>query len=610
MNHHIGKTSLDIRAPRTVDGFALQTEVSDWFWQNLLPELGRALDAAVPTDVVLRLERLDIELKLSKTKHWQAVMTPSVCRAIVEEIMQRRLFPRPTDAVVLELPLTENGFAAWLSFIETGQKPFAIGDFEIWQKDALDAVTSSAVALSTLKRTLANDPLSIERLIRQHDAVFLGQLLEAITGKSVSELKVWQKTFEVLLRNDGFRTALSFSKFDNRAIHLAFWQPVFETILAEVQVFDYQKFAMLEFLLHLIAQLQGKTFSKADLMERLLYFFQQKLKEEGFLQAERSEKDADTEGRLLFENAKEETLEKSDKNRFRVEQKHDNELRPIAKQNAFLRNEWMKTLKPLPESERLAVLFEPVVSEVLTMMERKASRGDTPLEQAKIKTKSMETALNPSDKKEGNVVLKTNVNRGKDVESTAQTNEQYMQHVLDQEKDWTNEQTFVVGESIYVGMSGVVLLHPFIHPFFEELGLLDASDFKDETARRRGVGLLQYLTVGEADVVEYDAALLKLLCALPFETPIDSRIELTDIERKEVDELLSMVIKHWGALGDVGVDSLRQGFLQRDGKLSKRSDGWLLQIEKQTMDILLDRLPWGFGVVKLPWQADMLFVEW
>lgn len=610
MNHHIGKTSLDIRAPRTVDGFALQTEVSDWFWQNLLPELGRALDAAVPTDVVLRLERLDIELKLSKTKHWQAVMTPSVCRAIVEEIMQRRLFPRPTDAVVLELPLTENGFVAWLSFIEIGQKPFAIGDFEIWQKDALDAVASSAVALSTLKRTLANDPLSIERLIRQHDAVFLGQLLEAITGKSVSELKVWQKTFEVLLRNDGFRTALSLSKFDNRAIHLAFWQPVFEKILRDAQVFDYQKFAMLEFLLQLIAQLQGKTFSKADLMERLLYFFQQKLKEEGFLQAERSEKDADTEGGLLKIHQEEVTTKEGDKSRFKAEQIRNQELKKRVAQNAFLRNEWMKTLKPLPESERLAVLFEPVVSEVLTMMERKVSRGDTPLEQAKIKTKSMETALNPSDKKEGNVVLKTNVNRGKDVESTAQTNEQYMQHVLDQEKDWTNEQTFVVGESIYVGMSGVVLLHPFIHPFFEELGLLDASDFKDETARRRGVGLLQYLTVGEADVVEYDAALLKLLCALPFETPIDSRIELTDIERKEVDELLSMVIKHWGALGDVGVDSLRQGFLQRDGKLSKRSDGWLLQIEKQTMDILLDRLPWGFGVVKLPWQADMLFVEW
>jgi Contractile injection system tape measure protein len=121
---------------------------------------------------------------------------------------------------------------------------------------------------------------------------------------------------------------------------------------------------------------------------------------------------------------------------------------------------------------------------------------------------------------------------------------------------------------------------------------------------------LQYLTVGEEEVVEYDATLLKLLCALPFETPIDSRIELTDIEKKEVDELLTMVIQHWGALGDVGVDSLRQGFLQRDGKLSKRSDGWLLQIEKQTMDILLDRLPWGFGVVKLPWQTDMLFVEW
>lgn len=610
MNHQIGKTSLDIRAPRTVDGFALQTEVSDWFWQNLLPELGRALDAAVPADVVLQLERLDIELKVSKTKHWQAVMTPSVCRAIVEEIMQRRLFPRPTDAVVLELPLTENGFAAWLSFIQTGQKPFAIGDFGIWQKDTLDAVATSAVALSTLKRILANDPLSIERLIRQHDDVFLGQLLEAMTGKSVSELKVWQKTFEALLLNYGFRTALAFPTSDSRDRHLVFWQSVFEKTVIDTQAFDYHKFTTLDFLLELMGHVQRKMFSKADLMERLLYFFQQKLKAEGFSQAERQKKDADTEGGGLLNYQEKETTKEGDKSRFKAEQIQDNQLKKRAAQSTFLRNEWWGILKPLPENERLIALFEPFVSEVLNLIERKVSRGDTPLEKAKTKAKIIETAVKPSDKKERADVLEPNLKNAKGMESTAQTNEQYTQQVLDQEKDWTHERAFAVGESIYVGMSGVVLLHPFIQPFFEELGLLDDSDFKDETARRRGVGLLQYLTAGDVDVVEYDATLLKFLCALPFETPIDSRIELTDIERKEVDELLSMVIKHWGALGDVGVDSLRQGFLQRDGKLSKRSDGWLLQIEKQTMDILLDRLPWGFGVVKLPWQADMLFVEW
>lgn len=610
MNHHIGKISLDIRAPRKADGFALQTEVSAWFWQNLLPELGRALDAAVPADVVVQLERLDIELKVTKIKDWQAVMTPSVCRSIVEEIMQRRLFPRPTDAEVQEIPLTENGFAAWLTFIKTGQKPFAVGSFEVWQKDSLDAVATSSVALSNLKRALMHDPLSIERLIRQHDAVFLGQLLEAMTGKSVTELTVWRKTFEALLRNEDFRKTMSLSPFDSRVNHLAFWQPVFENSLKDAQIFDYQKFTTIEFLLQWMSQVQGKTFGRADLIQQLLFYFEQKRITQGFLQGERLKKAADTEGGLLKKEEVDETSKEDTKNRFKAKRIHKQELKKWVAQRAFLMNEWTKILKSLPESDRLERLFEPVVSEVLTILERKVSREDTPLARAKTKAESIETASNPSNKKEGVDVLTPSVNVGKDMEFKTQTNEQYTQQVLNQEKDWANEQTLAVGESIYVGMSGVVLLHPFIQPFFEELSLLDTSDFKDETARRRGAGLLQYLTVGEAEVVEYDAALLKWLCALPFETPIDSRIELTDIEKKEVDELLSMVIQHWGALGDVGVDSLRQGFLQRDGKLSKRSDGWLLQIEKQTMDILLDRLPWGFGVVKLPWQTDMLFVEW
>jgi len=75
--------------------------------------------------------------------------------------------------------------------------------------------------------------------------------------------------------------------------------------------------------------------------------------------------------------------------------------------------------------------------------------------------------------------------------------------------------------------------------------------------------------------------------------------------------LLQAVIGHWDALRNTTPDGLRGTFLTRPGKLSQRPDGdYLLQVESQSFDILLERLPWGIGVVKLPWMERMLWVEW
>jgi hypothetical protein len=74
--------------------------------------------------------------------------------------------------------------------------------------------------------------------------------------------------------------------------------------------------------------------------------------------------------------------------------------------------------------------------------------------------------------------------------------------------------------------------------------------------------------------------------------------------------LLAAVIGHWSALGDTSPDALRGTFLARPGKLSRRGDEDLLQLEPQAFDVLLGQLPWGIGTVFLPWMKRFLWVEW
>jgi len=169
--------------------------------------------------------------------------------------------------------------------------------------------------------------------------------------------------------------------------------------------------------------------------------------------------------------------------------------------------------------------------------------------------------------------------------------------------------TFRLGleEGVFIDCAGVVLLHPFLARFFEGLGIAEGNKLPQP---ERALCLVHYLATGLLFAPEYDLLLPKLLCNLPVDTPVDSRIELTAAEEEEADALLSAVIRHWDALGNTSAENLRGSFLVRPGKLSQRHGEHLLQVETRSYDVLLDRLPWGLGLVQLPWMERNLWVEW
>ena len=158
--------------------------------------------------------------------------------------------------------------------------------------------------------------------------------------------------------------------------------------------------------------------------------------------------------------------------------------------------------------------------------------------------------------------------------------------------------------------AGLVLLHPFFHRFFEKLELIEDKKFRDLSSQGRAVRLMQFLCWGEKNSMEYEMQLPKLLCAMPSNLPMDHTVILTNDEKEEANSLLEAVIKNWGALGSTSADGLREGFLIRDGILKKNGPGWKLIVEGKTIDILLDRLPWGISMLKLPWMNEVLNVEW
>lgn len=163
---------------------------------------------------------------------------------------------------------------------------------------------------------------------------------------------------------------------------------------------------------------------------------------------------------------------------------------------------------------------------------------------------------------------------------------------------------------IYVQHAGLVLLHPFLEYFFKEFGLLDNGEFKDNESETLAVHLLHYLASGEEAPPEYLLTLEKFLCGLDLDLPVERFIHLSDSMKEESEKLLKAAIGHWRALKNTSPAGLREGFLQRSGKLIQNDFENRLVIEQKAHDVLLSYLPWGYGIIKLPWLGRPLFVDW
>jgi len=172
------------------------------------------------------------------------------------------------------------------------------------------------------------------------------------------------------------------------------------------------------------------------------------------------------------------------------------------------------------------------------------------------------------------------------------------------------------GAPIWLEDAGQVLLSVYLERLFKHLGLVEAGRFVDGPAQARGVLCLQALVRGEEPSSEPFWPLSKLLCGVAPSELLPSCAPLSAEDHALLAQLLGAVIAHWKAIGSTSVAGLRESFLQREGRLERQGadhgepQAWRLKVQPRAFDMLLDRLPWSFSTIKLPWMQGVLHVEW
>ncbi|MEY3289629.1 MAG: hypothetical protein RLZZ419_1871 [Pseudomonadota bacterium] len=165
-------------------------------------------------------------------------------------------------------------------------------------------------------------------------------------------------------------------------------------------------------------------------------------------------------------------------------------------------------------------------------------------------------------------------------------------------------------DELYIDNAGLVILWPFLNHFFERLDLIQERDFLNDDSKQRALALLQYLANEDPGSPEYQLPLNKLLCGMELEAVFHLATPLTETEKDECNSFLAAVIEQAPILNKMSISGFRGSFLLRQGILSPRDGAWLLRIERETYDVVLDRFPWEMDWVKLPWMSTSLRVEW
>lgn len=180
-------------------------------------------------------------------------------------------------------------------------------------------------------------------------------------------------------------------------------------------------------------------------------------------------------------------------------------------------------------------------------------------------------------------------------------------------KEQANKKTDRVlekGNKLYISNAGLILLHPFLSTYFTRLNLMDKGQFITPEAQARAVHLLQYLVFTSTSNPEHELALNKILCNYSLHEPLPLEIIITQEEADLSLELMKAAIQHSGKLSNSSVEGFRASFLQRDGIITETEQEWTLRIDQRGYDLILQTLPWSFGMIRFQWMDKPMIIEW
>jgi hypothetical protein len=165
-------------------------------------------------------------------------------------------------------------------------------------------------------------------------------------------------------------------------------------------------------------------------------------------------------------------------------------------------------------------------------------------------------------------------------------------------------------EGVSIGNAGLILFWPFYGRFFNALGMVGREGMKGEKIRERAIQLLQYIATGKTEFEEWDLTLNKILCGATPDFPVSPSIDLSAEEEELCGKLIKGSIYNWEKMRGTRMETFRETFVARAGRLYRKENRWELIVDKKAYDVLLDTLTWNISMINLSWMNTRINVQW
>ncbi|HTQ66742.1 MAG TPA: contractile injection system tape measure protein [Puia sp.] len=574
MQHIIKKQIIQLQLDGKQDAFRIQQLISEYYWKEIIPILQKVFDSISKPGEIIRMDQLEIDLgAISIRDIEQGKWAINLETALKEQLIKFLSQVHKNNELQRE-PTILSVFRQWLYYMEKGWLPWNVLEVnEAWYEKTLQTLATDFKSVTALRKQVLTNTSFTRRVIAQHNDRFLSNLVETLTAEKQENLPAAiHELYEIfyLIHQKGFGEKIPVLPVTNKK---DFLKRIWEIIL--------------------LASSKNEISLKTEtLIEKILAVH---TIEAGVLKKVRK----DLARKLEITRPILKKLTEEEKNKWiksESEGKNTNKKNTDQKKQSTVTNpEQKKSDKPQDEKKYKQPESKPE-------LENKANRFDkndesppiNPLINQKIPHKQDQPDCN--DAGIDNLIVENEKIRNLFADLT---------HAVQK-----STQDSIDDEGVFARHAGIILLHPFLNSFFKRLEMVHDKEFANLMAHQKALHLLYYLSTGQKHPDEYELVIAKVLCAYPLQQPVETDIELTEMELNEANDLLIAAIAQWEVLKNSSAAALREGFLQRNGKLFSKSDKLYLQVEKSAIDVLLDRLPWNLSMIKLPWMNEMLRVEW
>ena len=644
-SHIVHKQQVTLNLPKREDAHTFQNRVSDLLRNELSASMEAVFDELFPTTDIIRIDSLHLDLGKIEVLNFEQEFKTHFIEELRKSLSskQSKLADENTEEV---LRPEQSLIKAFIYFLENGYLPWysPVENMADWSNEILTSLSEKKdlYFFNWLYDNYIDRPVILQRLILQYDNAFLAQLISIISPGTVeswnaiySDLKIfinsfikdalpvrneiWKYIFHALLSHHVLENKIALSGTKDREL-------ILQSLSLLANHFNVSSHEITTSLENRI-----KKSLKTNIVKQAFQDLKSLLiSQEGFKQ--------DMDNPMLTNNDRETEVNNTynEKKEIITDKLKGN----TEESSTFNEEEEIITNKPKDDSETSRAKNADPIGSDKGKVTHKTETEDThdttnkPNDISKEKTHRDTGQRNVREEK-------TDKDKGKKDVKEEKIKEEHENHkihhsdnqveILSRQREIPEERFnknkkenntgqllpnnkkdtgIIEAETLYIKGSGIVILHYFLSPYFNDLGLLTDGKFIDDTTHQRAVLLLHYLATGKAKAAEFDLTLSKILCGYPILETLPAAIILTKKEKTESKRLLEAVINHWSPLKNTSIKGLRNAFFERDGKLTKKENGWLLTVEQRTIDVLLGKLPWGYSTIRLPWMQEILNVDW